>query len=73
MTTLLFAHESLALHDTGHGHPERPDRIRAVMDALAAEEIEIPFPQRDLHLRSANLDTLKDFLDHKKETSDPQE
>lgn len=44
-----------------------------IWDALAAEEIEIPFPQRDLHLRSANLDTLKDFLDHKKETSDPQE
>lgn len=40
MTTLLFAHESLALHDTGHGHPERPDRIRAVMDALAAEEFD---------------------------------
>ena len=37
MTTLLFAHESSALHDTGDGHPERSERIRAVMDALAAE------------------------------------
>ena len=37
MTTLLFAHESSALHDTGEGHPERPDRIRAVMDALSNE------------------------------------
>ncbi len=37
MTTLLFAHESSALHDTGDGHPERPDRIRAVMESLAAE------------------------------------
>ena len=37
MTTLLFAHESSARHDTGHGHPERADRIRAVMDALDAD------------------------------------
>ena len=37
MTTLLFAHESSALHDTGDGHPERPDRIRAVMESLATE------------------------------------
>lgn len=35
MTTLLVHHHSSALHDTGRGHPERPDRIRAVMDALA--------------------------------------
>jgi acetoin utilization deacetylase AcuC-like enzyme len=37
MTTLLFSHESSAQHDTGHGHPERPDRIRAVMQALSAD------------------------------------
>ncbi len=37
MTTLLFAHESSARHDTGRGHPERADRIRAVMDALDAD------------------------------------
>ena len=37
MTTLLFSHESSARHDTGQGHPERPDRIRAVMEALAAD------------------------------------
>ena len=36
-----------------------------IWDALAQEDIEIPFPQRDLHLRSANLDTLKEFLAHK--------
>lgn len=34
MTTLLFTHASAAEHDTGHGHPERADRIRAVMQAL---------------------------------------
>ncbi len=37
MTTLLFSHPSSARHDTGQGHPERPDRIRAVMDALDAD------------------------------------
>ena len=34
--TLLFSHAVSAEHDTGRGHPERPDRIRAVLDALAA-------------------------------------
>ena len=45
MTTLLFAHESSALHDTGNGHPERPERIRAVMDALAAD-VFVPLERR---------------------------
>ena len=34
MTTLLFTHQSSAEHDTGAGHPERADRIRAVWKAL---------------------------------------
>jgi acetoin utilization deacetylase AcuC-like enzyme len=38
MTTLLFSHPSAADHDTGHGHPERADRIRAVLKALDAPE-----------------------------------
>lgn len=36
MTTLLYTHESAEDHDTGPGHPERSDRIRAVKKALAA-------------------------------------
>lgn len=40
MTTLLFSHPSAAEHDTGHGHPERADRIRAVLQALDAPEFE---------------------------------
>ncbi|MBT5460006.1 MAG: histone deacetylase family protein [Rhodospirillaceae bacterium] len=36
MTTLLFTHESAEDHDTGPGHPERSDRIRAVKKALEA-------------------------------------
>ena len=34
MTTLLLSHPACLDHDTGTGHPERPDRIRAIMEAL---------------------------------------
>ncbi len=36
MTTLLITHKAFLEHDTGYGHPEQPDRMRAVEDALAA-------------------------------------
>jgi acetoin utilization deacetylase AcuC-like enzyme len=36
MTTLLLSHESFAHHEVPEGHPERPARMRAVQDALAA-------------------------------------
>ncbi len=38
MTTLLFTHPACLDHDTGHGHPERPDRLRAVLAALDAPD-----------------------------------
>jgi acetoin utilization deacetylase AcuC-like enzyme len=34
VTTLLLSHPACLDHDTGAGHPERPDRIRAVSAAL---------------------------------------
>lgn len=34
MTTLLVSHPSFLEHDTGPHHPERPDRLRAVLAAL---------------------------------------
>jgi acetoin utilization deacetylase AcuC-like enzyme len=37
VTTVLFSHPSYALHDTGPLHPERPERIRAILDALKGE------------------------------------
>jgi acetoin utilization deacetylase AcuC-like enzyme len=40
MTMLLFSHPSSEAHDPGPGHPERPDRIRAVMRALEAPAFE---------------------------------
>ena len=38
MTTFLYSHESCLDHDTGSLHPERPDRLRAVLKALESEE-----------------------------------
>jgi acetoin utilization deacetylase AcuC-like enzyme len=40
MTTLLLTHPDCLLHDTGPGHPERPDRLRAVEDALAGDDFQ---------------------------------
>lgn len=36
MTTLLLTHPACLEHDTGFGHPERADRLRAIDDALSA-------------------------------------
>jgi acetoin utilization deacetylase AcuC-like enzyme len=36
MATLLLTHPACLLHDTGMGHPERPDRLRAIDEALSA-------------------------------------
>ncbi len=38
MTTLLLTHSACLEHDAGDYHPERPDRLRAVLRALEAEE-----------------------------------
>src|SRR5476649_1813304 len=37
MSTLLISHPALLEHDTGPHHPERPDRLRAVLAALEDE------------------------------------
>ena len=37
MTTLLVTHSACLDHLTPSGHPERPDRLRAVDQALEAE------------------------------------
>lgn len=38
MPTLHLTHPDCLLHDTGAGHPERPDRLRAVADALSGDD-----------------------------------
>jgi len=37
MATLLITHAAFLEHDTGFGHPERPDRMRAIDKVLAHE------------------------------------
>ncbi|HTR14919.1 MAG TPA: histone deacetylase family protein [Roseiarcus sp.] len=41
MTTLLITHPACLDHDMGAGHPERPDRLRAVDHALEAETFQM--------------------------------
>ena len=38
MTTLLLTHPACLAHDTGYGHPEQADRLRAIERALGAKE-----------------------------------
>jgi acetoin utilization deacetylase AcuC-like enzyme len=38
MTTLYYTHTSMLEHNTGGGHPERPDRLRSVWEALEAQD-----------------------------------
>lgn len=38
MTTALFYHSAFLDHDTGGGHPERADRLRAIIHRLEGEE-----------------------------------
>jgi len=38
MSTLLFTHPACLDHDAGEYHPERPARLRAILQALEAEE-----------------------------------
>ncbi len=37
MATLLLTHPAFVQHDTGPGHPERADRMRAIDKVLAHE------------------------------------
>ena len=47
MTVLVATHPQFLLHDTGHGHPERPARLTAVMETRSSGRFWI-----DDHLRS---------------------
>lgn len=38
MPTLLFFHPAFLEHDTGTGHPESPERLRAILQALEADD-----------------------------------
>ena len=38
MTTLLYTHPACLEHDPGPYHPESPERLRAILEALEAPE-----------------------------------
>lgn len=40
LTTLLVTHSACLAHDMGRGHPERPDRLRAIDEALADDSFD---------------------------------
>ena len=68
MPVPVFTHPDSLLHDPGPGHPERPDRLRAVLGALAAEPAaelrEAPVAALDLLAvvhEPAYLDHLRDL------------
>lgn len=52
MSTALYSHPVCVEHDPGTHHPERPDRLRAVLKALEAEAfddlVRIPAPKASL-------------------------
>lgn len=50
MATLLFTHSAFLEHDTGPGHPERPDRMRAI-DKVLSHESYTPLIRREAPLR----------------------
>ena len=41
MTTVFFTHPACLEHDTGQGHPERPQRLEAVLLALDEPEFSL--------------------------------
>jgi acetoin utilization deacetylase AcuC-like enzyme len=44
MTIALYTHQDMFDHRPGEGHPERPDRLRAVSDALSDSDLDLaPF------------------------------
>lgn len=50
MTTLLISHPSFLNHDTGDGHPERADRMRAI-DKILTHDTYASLQRRDAPLR----------------------
>jgi acetoin utilization deacetylase AcuC-like enzyme len=55
MTTLLITHAACLDHRTPAGHPERPDRLRAIAQALDADAFQ---PLTRVEAPAASLDTI---------------
>ena len=67
MTTLLITHPCFVNHDTGLGHPERPDRMRVLDKAFAAPEFaslkRVEAPLRDDVEAWISLAHPKDYIE----------
>ena len=71
MSTLLITHPQFKAHDTGYGHPERPDRMRAIdkmleheaFHALVREEAPLPENVRDLIALAHGADYIEEIED----------
>ena len=67
MSTGLFYHERFLEHKTGRGHPERPDRLRAIMQGL--DEAGLLGKLKRPHFVPAELSLIKrlhapDYVEH---------
>ena len=68
MTTLLYSHPACLEHDPGAYHPESPDRLRAVLESLSADEFapllrrEAPLAGRDDIARVHPRDVIDQIL-----------
>jgi acetoin utilization deacetylase AcuC-like enzyme len=72
MTSLLISHPCFVAHDTGPGHPERPDRMRAI-DKILSHEVFKSLTREEAPLREdveehillahpvAHLETMRDI------------
>jgi len=68
MPTAIFTHDACLRHDMGYGHPERPERLRAVVAALEETEFselvwhQAPLVEREQLLRvhpEAHIDRIE--------------
>lgn len=66
MTTLIYTHEACFEHRPGPGHPESPERLRAVLDALKKPEFEsVEWREAPMGTREQVLMIhTEDFVDH---------
>ena len=64
MTTLLITHPAFVHHETGEGHPERPDRMRAI-DRVLQDARFSELARREASLRPDDLDFVA--LAHRKD------
>ncbi len=70
MTTLLYTHSACLDHDTGPGHPERPQRLQAISSALQSPGFEslsrLQAPRASLdHLRLVHTEAhIRQILAH---------